>query len=363
MGAESRPAVKNLLIFIAGGIILNLLSSQIDASLPSLAKWIVRRAARRMADSARWEEEWLADLDQTPGGLAKFASALQTWTVPFSIAFESWLERRSVTAGQAARKLLAWTLVISAAALVVYGYSFESSRYASYWVLTALLGSVAVGLSERCRRVVRQRYDRLNYPTRIATGGLALPLIASVVIAVLVIPPSRRGNAWGFSDAPATPNAAVKMVAADEPAGLILFEVKSPEDLEALSAVSDVGRGRRKRRENRAVGTDRFSGNAIAPESKPSIIDASGLSVASIEIVPTKPTNLVEALAVSELPAVATPEQPIPSLQTENTLPPPAMPVAPSLSAPPPPTNLRIIGPESSSGPPAGSLGLLGVGR
>ena len=230
---------------------------------------------------------------------------------------------------------------------------------------TALIGSVAVGLSERCRRVSSQCYERLNYPTRIATGGLALPLIASVVIAVLAIPPSRRGNIWGVSDAPATPAAAVKMVAANELAGLILFEVKSPEDVEALSAVSDVGRGRGRRRDNRPIGTDRFSGNLTAPESMSSPLDASGLSVASIDIAPTKPTNLVEAREVSaSLPAIATPEQPIPSLQPEITPPPPpAVPPEPSANAPAPPTNVRVIGPEPSSGPPVGSLGLLGVGR
>ena len=65
--------------FVATGVLLPLLLAEFGDWCPWFAGHIVRWSARRLGDSAasaRYEEEWLANLDEVPGKLARLAAAL-----------------------------------------------------------------------------------------------------------------------------------------------------------------------------------------------------------------------------------------------------------------------------------------------
>lgn len=65
--------------FVATGVLLPLLLAEFGDWCPWFARHIVRWSARRLGDSAasaRYEEEWLANLDEVPGKLARLAAAL-----------------------------------------------------------------------------------------------------------------------------------------------------------------------------------------------------------------------------------------------------------------------------------------------
>jgi dsRNA-specific ribonuclease len=65
--------------FVATGVLLPLLLAEFGDWCPWLAGHIVRWSARRLGDSAaraRYEEEWLANLEEVPGKLALLAAAL-----------------------------------------------------------------------------------------------------------------------------------------------------------------------------------------------------------------------------------------------------------------------------------------------
>ena len=65
--------------FVATGVLLPLLLAEFGDWCPWLAGHIVRWSARQLADPgarARYEEEWLANLSEVPGKLARMAAAL-----------------------------------------------------------------------------------------------------------------------------------------------------------------------------------------------------------------------------------------------------------------------------------------------
>jgi dsRNA-specific ribonuclease len=65
--------------FVATGVLLPLLLAEFGDWCPWLAGHIVRWSARRLTDPAaraRYEEEWLANLSEVPGKLARMAAAL-----------------------------------------------------------------------------------------------------------------------------------------------------------------------------------------------------------------------------------------------------------------------------------------------
>ena len=65
--------------FAATGVLLPLLLAEFGDWCPWLAGHVVRWSARRLADPAaraRYEEEWLANLNEVPGKLARLAAAL-----------------------------------------------------------------------------------------------------------------------------------------------------------------------------------------------------------------------------------------------------------------------------------------------
>ena len=162
------------------------------------------------------------------------------------------------------------------------------------------------------------------------------------------------------------PTMAVKVVAGDDLMGRdqqtgrrapLIFEVKRLEDGVSVAATTNGGRGARAI--NPSTGNAAFSGNPTKLETDAASNSAAAYSVAPIATAEPATTNRVLALVFSKLPAIATPEQPIP-LDPQK---PPPSPQLPASTGPAPPTNLRIISEVPAPGPPAGSLSLLGVGR
>src|SRR5262245_35029289 len=59
------------------GIFGNLVSSELYDRLPQLAGWLIRIAVKRLPENqrARFEEEWMAHLEECPGKLGRFIHA------------------------------------------------------------------------------------------------------------------------------------------------------------------------------------------------------------------------------------------------------------------------------------------------
>lgn len=70
-----------LTVVVASGVGINMLSSDLYDRFPSLARWIISRAARRLplAIRERYSEEWLAHAEQCEGHLEQVCHALQCW--------------------------------------------------------------------------------------------------------------------------------------------------------------------------------------------------------------------------------------------------------------------------------------------
>jgi signal transduction histidine kinase len=66
------------LIDILVGVVSGIVTGELSAHVGPLAQWIIGRAAQRLraGDRARYHEEWLAHLDETPGTLRKLWHAL-----------------------------------------------------------------------------------------------------------------------------------------------------------------------------------------------------------------------------------------------------------------------------------------------
>jgi hypothetical protein len=69
------------LIGILLGLVLPLLLAELSSWVPWLAHRVVRRAARHLPDAyrERYEEEWLAELEQVPANLPKLSVALSLY--------------------------------------------------------------------------------------------------------------------------------------------------------------------------------------------------------------------------------------------------------------------------------------------
>jgi hypothetical protein len=278
-----------------------LLSNQIEAWLPALAKWLVRRAAARMPHSTeRYEEEWLSLLEETPGGLAKLLRSLGLLSVPISARIEF---LKGMPRGHIARDIGA-LLALAVAVAALAPYSLEPSRYAAYSALVIVFGALALGLSPSLQRLVAIAYERMGYASRITVGGLMIPLVVVLALAVSWIPASRRGK----HPLPSSePSAARKTVVVEVGVDAILDPpLAAPLDLMEHSESSDD-----------AVDTGRDASQAEASTfvQTPPIEDANGSAAAATSRVPQD--EEVASRTLSETSTLATPEQPLPSSQTE----------------------------------------------
>ena len=73
---------------IIGSIVGNMIASELYDHAPSLAVWLVERAASQLPEPKRnrYREEWLAHLDECPGKLGKLYHALGCWLGARTIA-------------------------------------------------------------------------------------------------------------------------------------------------------------------------------------------------------------------------------------------------------------------------------------
>lgn len=337
------------------GISVNLLSSQVNALLPGIARWIVRRQAARMGDQRFvYEEEWLALIDETPGSLAKLFVAIGTAWVPLLTRVEMW---RDLPQQDRTLTLAVWIrdhaggIVVPAMALLLGRYPMHPARYAAYAVLIPLVVLWAVCFSGPLRRWMGSVYERCSYAGRVSIGGLPVPLVACLVLALTFIPLSRRGRVPGRSDLASKPSIVVVL-----PPGSRDFVIEVPTvtdgaivsngDLEGLA-------------NGRVVPEDLMAGglpktppvgeNPVAPPDSPQATDATALesqvfdpSNRSTEATVSVPEAIasiqVESLTISERPSVPLPEQPIPSQQLEAP-----QPEAPRGGPPAPPSSLRLV--------------------
>ena len=134
---------------LTSNVVSNLLSNQIEAWLPVISRRLLRWGATLMGSrAARCEEEWLCDLDQTRGGLAKPCFAVGMLRVPCATLLLRWrlapLRQKIAWA-----KNSAWTLPIVAIVVLLVKYPPHESRYPAYTVLIPLLLCCSLGLSRR----------------------------------------------------------------------------------------------------------------------------------------------------------------------------------------------------------------------
>lgn len=167
--------MASLFLGFVAAVLVALIANQIDASLPSIARWIVRHQARKMGPRAvRAEEEWLAHLDETPGGLGKLVVAIGTLVVPLrtietSVAWSAWLV------------YCLWILVPLVAVATMYPP--QQDRMASYSIVALALVVSGLFVPARLRAALATCYDHLSYYSRVCLGGAAVPVIGFIVIA------------------------------------------------------------------------------------------------------------------------------------------------------------------------------------
>lgn len=81
---ERVTVVVIFVLGIVGTIALGLVKDEISAWIPTLAKWIIRSAAAKLAtkrpeDAERYLEEWLAHAEECPGRLGQLWHAFSVW--------------------------------------------------------------------------------------------------------------------------------------------------------------------------------------------------------------------------------------------------------------------------------------------
>jgi hypothetical protein len=181
------------LLMLLGRILGSLVVDQIKAWFPGMRRGIVRRQARRMGpESSRFEEEWLADIEATPGDLAKLWVVLPLLFVPLRTALERWRDSPERLKNLVARLALdhGWVIVVGFFIWTCVHYPPDSGRSAAYRVLLPLVGCTALALSGRLRAALKSLYeDRLNYSARVGVGGSVVPLLIYIIVSWSVVPP------------------------------------------------------------------------------------------------------------------------------------------------------------------------------
>lgn len=273
-----------VLTIIVTGVMKDLLSNQVEAWLPILARRIVRHQAAKMGlRGSRCEEEWLAHLDETHGGLAQLFVALGTIFVPVRTAMERCRDEGFESLATWFRDR-AWWITVPAVVLLFFAYPPHPTRYAAYAVLIPFLLFCGLYLAPPFRRAFAQGYERLNYSARVAVGCLMTPVIGYFAIALSLIPvPLRSQTETRVPDRGGKPQA-------------IVFTASLPIDLQRHVASSRVGTARfnphrvaraheRRRRKN---------ARPIAPLTLPELepVDLAKLPAVSLQDQPIPPSRL-----------------------------------------------------------------------
>jgi hypothetical protein len=197
---------------------------------------------------------------------------------------------------------------VASAAVVVFFYPLERSRYAAYGVLFPLFLFVALWLVPSFRRSCRLGYERLAYWWRVGVGGLGAPALIYLVIVLSFIPPSFRPK-QRFAVAPDAAKAPGRVFLLSLPRELDRSETKAGNETIGNS-----------------LPTFKESDNARLVNELPEANEAPQAN----SMIPSE--RAWPELYLSELPPIPLPEQPFPSIQefTANT----GIPAVPS--------NLRI---------------------
>lgn len=75
-----------MIITVVVAVLLSLLATEVEKWLPWVSAWIVRYEASKLPRlSERMQEQWLADLDEIPGNVAKLAYSVSLVLRHFSI--------------------------------------------------------------------------------------------------------------------------------------------------------------------------------------------------------------------------------------------------------------------------------------
>jgi hypothetical protein len=332
-------------------VLANLISNQIDAWLPAIARYIIKYQASKMpAQPLRWEEEWLRDLDRAKGGLAKLVVALRTIGIPLKSVREVWLQRAQ---SLDYRLFAIWFVIALAIASLIVVYPPHSSRIASYVVVIVPLVLVGLLWPSPVRDLLVDVYEAQRYVWRVAACGLWVPLITGVIVAQSLVPPGRHAPAPGPSDspAPATRVFIVTVQAPDESEGRRASRHQTRQD---LGPRDDTAEAPPKLLQLASVPLVAFEPDTLptpestlaegpttpAPDAGEHERTSTELSDrATVSVGEALPASPATSLTVIEVRVVPLPEQPVPS--TQPLVP---VPVPPARGAPPAaPRNLRII--------------------
>jgi hypothetical protein len=300
-------AVGSVLLILLGGVISSLMAAQVWSWLPGLALAIVRRQARKMGPESarRFEEEWRAHLDQTPGGLAKLCVALPLFLVPAKTALERWRDSPERLKNLAAGIVLdrGWLIVVAAFIWICGQFPLGPRYWAAYRVLLVLCSCAALLLHRHVRAAFNSFYgERLNYQGRVALGAMVVPLLACVFILWSLVPP--RGPA-PTTDASAREHARPRVTWVPPPAiprgdSRIVF-VTSPATDQRLM-----------------YGTPLSKPVVVAIDATDQDYQVPGLESAPIALAVAQalpaPAVFVGPSGLSEIPGVSFSEQPLPTL-------------------------------------------------
>jgi hypothetical protein len=304
-------------------VLANFLSSELSAWVEALARWIVRRQARKMGDRAsRCTEEWLADLDQKPGSIAKLYSAVTLLRTPWLTLIEQWRDRYSRTS---VRFALVWLrdwsglAVVGALSTLIGLYPPNWGRLAAYAFLIPFLTLCGLYLLAPFRRLFVEGYDRCNHGARVSIGGLAVPFVVYSSIALSLIPPN----------GPAQETIRTGPLSANRPAFIVEFA--------SMDTISGVGKISESRVRVHTSGGDRRS-HEKTEDMHPAYLLAASKNVEFVPIDPSllptlrhparvEPDQLmhsksmeipllarqigVEEIDLSKLPTLPLPQQPI----------------------------------------------------
>jgi hypothetical protein len=342
-----KSAVLWLISFVVSGVLVNLLSSQIDAWLPIWALRLVKHQARQMGSRAdRCAEEWQADLAQKHGSLAKFCFALGTLLVPLRTRIE-----RGCDAAGGLRPALgawlqdqAWLITLPAIATLLAAYPPHKSRYAAYAVFIPLILVCAASLSPRFCRGFAGFYEARSFAGRVAMGSLPSLAFWYFVIFIGLVPPSGEG---ANRSAPHYGRAAKPMVVVmpSLPVDVDRRQASASTELNEITRVKllpmtpePVFRGHAVERNEDAQRIHRRqSSNVQLPFSPlPETLILHGVKNPSVSELPHiyQITPQIRTFDLSEL-LILGPQQPLPSPQLVVTPLP--------LGTPRPPVNIRLV--------------------
>jgi hypothetical protein len=316
-------SILAVLVTAVAGILINLATDQLKAWFPRLRLWAVRRQSRRMGPAAaRYEEQWLADIEDTPGDLAKLWFVLMLFHVPLGTELERWRDSPQRIKSLAARAVLdrGWVLVVAGFTWICLEYPPTWSRLAAYAVMVPVIVVVALVLSSRARSALSSLYgETLNYFGRVSVAAMAPAVLVILLVCWGFVPGTGH---WARKMRPARAGARPTVTFVTRPALITDDRITFQNDPVTLTQA----RYGAPNRSTVAVGTSGTRENMRLPG-----FEESPLSLTAAQQLAAPPFLPLEPLDPIWIPGEVL-SQPIP-------------PIVPGLLVGPPaaPTNLRII--------------------